>query len=666
MGCHKLPYYQDIESLEEKAFYGKVRLEKNLKSQKITLNAYQYTLRDHLGNTRVSFGYMNQTDVFVATMESEKASEEEAEFTGIIRNGIVNHTEADHEASSPNTSAQLHGLGTAVGPSKYLSVSSGDKINMEVYAKYNPYAGANANILGSVLVSALTGTFNIANVGETQTTYQAFDGAAPGYAGTVSSSNGIPKAYISYILFNEDYTDSRFGYSSVSGQASLGFEKLTRDIEAPFDGHLYVYVVNETKTVGAEVSFDDMMIIHEQNSKSLQVVQSVDYYPFGLPITGTYYQNEGIVANRYLYQGKELRTEEDLDWYDFHARQYDPALGRFMAGDPQGQFGSPHNGMGNNPVMMVDPDGEFVFAALAIGAAIGAGTSAVVYTATALTSGNFSWGQLGKSVAFGAVSGAIGGGIGGAFANSTFAQTAGFSLLNNTASTLAGTAIMGGDITAGTIAGGIVGGLVSAGLPQFTGVNGGALANVGAELAHEAIKGGVSGTVSGGISAAVDGTDIGNGIAQGALNGAVGAATMSSLKILALGHTVKLDQKELDLIYNELGTDFSNYPSPVFRKGRFFGAGITVGRNISHHMVDDEYPMQGPKGGRGGRAYTYSGFAHELKHYQQISQNGIGRFYARLFGQYLRYGYRNSQFEADAYKFGSRMNNIFRGMYQGR
>jgi RHS repeat-associated protein len=70
----------------------------------------------------------------------------------------------------------------------------------------------------------------------------------------------------------------------------------------------------------------------------------------------------GDRATRDLFQGK---TYDDLTkWYDFHARQYDAALGRWFAMDPQNQFASPFTGMGNNPVNGVDPDGEWFFTAL--------------------------------------------------------------------------------------------------------------------------------------------------------------------------------------------------------------------------------------------------------------------------------------------------------------
>lgn len=58
--------------------------------------------------------------------------------------------------------------------------------------------------------------------------------------------------------------------------------------------------------------------------------------------------------------------------YDFGSRFYDPQLGRWFTPDPAEQFANPYLAMGNNPVMYVDPDGEFV---IAMGAIIGAGVA---------------------------------------------------------------------------------------------------------------------------------------------------------------------------------------------------------------------------------------------------------------------------------------------------
>jgi len=73
--------------------------------------------------------------------------------------------------------------------------------------------------------------------------------------------------------------------------------------------------------------------------------------------------------------------------------------------------------MGNNPVMMVDPDGEIAFLAVAAivakAAAIGAGIGGATYgISTAVTGQSWDWGDFGRSVALGAATGAISGGVG--------------------------------------------------------------------------------------------------------------------------------------------------------------------------------------------------------------------------------------------------------------
>ena len=83
------------------------------------------------------------------------------------------------------------------------------------------------------------------------------------------------------------------------------------------------------------------------------VTETNHYYPFG----GTFASG---TVQPYKYNGKELDTKAGLNWYDYGARHYDAALGRFTTQDPLAEkyfADGPYTYCGSNPVNRIDPTG---------------------------------------------------------------------------------------------------------------------------------------------------------------------------------------------------------------------------------------------------------------------------------------------------------------------
>ena len=124
-------------------------------------------------------------------------------------------------------------------------------------------------------------------------------------------------------------------------------------------------------------------VVIDQNGT---VEETNHYYPFG-----------GVFANStnvqpYKYNGKELDTKKGLNWYDYGARHYDAAIGRFATVDPMAEklYGwAPYAYCYDNPIKHVDKDGEFPLLSNIIGGGLGALFEYGTQVTTNILSGGF-------------------------------------------------------------------------------------------------------------------------------------------------------------------------------------------------------------------------------------------------------------------------------------
>jgi RHS repeat-associated protein len=336
---------------------------------------YQYNLKDHLGNVRFTFTTKQDIESNTATLEDENAEEEQGKFLRYDNTRIVNHFLFDHTKGSKPTQVEggaqrLSGQGNEIyGLAKSLSVMPGDVINMEVYAKYiDPNESNRTAALNTLIMQIAAGTApggTVIDGGSYAASTSSFPFPADATQNTSSSSEASPKAFLSWLVYDRNYTliASKSGFRQMSSVAKedgsdVAHELLSGTVTITEPGYIYVFLSNEQGTNPYEVYFDDFNV---EQVKS-PVTQTQDYYSFGLEFNSS--QRENSLSQDYKYNGKEDQTALGLGWLDYNARKYMPEIGRWNAIDYMSEkynSHSPYAYVLNNPIALVDPDGNDVY-----------------------------------------------------------------------------------------------------------------------------------------------------------------------------------------------------------------------------------------------------------------------------------------------------------------
>ena len=353
-----------------------------------------YFIKDHLGNVRMVLTDEEKVDKYpIATLEDSKLTIEEGYYAInrehiVVKTSVGGLTEAantytngsntfgnnppDANFENNTTSEKVYKLNkntAKTGLGITLKVMAGDRIDLKAKSYYNqnnPTNGTDPNATiplteilsgliggpGGVVASAREGV-TVGTINTPNNTEQITSGLFTDQTSDFNQSTSVPKAYINYIFFDEQFKSVASGFSRVGTNGQVYNHSLL-NIPAPKNGYVYIYCSNESPV---NVFFDNVQVVHTRGA----ILEETHYYPFGLTMAGISSKAAGGVDNRKKFNGgTEFTTDLDLSWYETSWRGYDPQLGRFHQIDMMAHTTpdySPYTFVQNNPILFFDPLG---------------------------------------------------------------------------------------------------------------------------------------------------------------------------------------------------------------------------------------------------------------------------------------------------------------------